>query len=107
MECAHLYPERKIGCRHGSFQKPLCHLVPSRGVFEGFPEKLLNAQEGKTKALRQWRFEKGDVIPDAIVLSYLKESIENCLAGKEVKPERKKGVSLPPILKVLFNKIRT
>ncbi|HPF11217.1 MAG TPA: YdeI/OmpD-associated family protein [Flavobacteriaceae bacterium] len=74
-----------------------------QGVFlKDSQKKLLNAQEGKTKALRQWRFEKGDVIPDAIVLSYLKESIENCLAGKEVKPERKKGVSLPPILKSAF-----
>ena len=25
-------------------------------------KKLMNAQEGKTKALRQWRFDKGDVV---------------------------------------------
>ena len=64
--------------------------------------KLLNAQEGKTKAMRQWRFEKEEEIPEAIVLKYLRESIQNCLAGKEVKPQRKTGVSLPSILKEAF-----
>lgn len=71
-----------------------------QGVFLKDPKKkLLNAQEGKTKALRQWRFERGDEIPEALVGAYIQEAIENCLAGKEIKPERKKGVTIPPYLK--------
>ena len=59
----------------------------------------MNAQEGKTKALRQWRFEQGDVIDHVLVLAYINEAIENCLAGKEIKPARKKGVSLDTFLR--------
>ena len=71
-----------------------------QGVFLKDPQKkLVNAQEGKTKALRQWRFEKGDAIPEALVLQYIQEAIENCLAGKEVKVQRKQGVTLSPFLK--------
>ncbi len=66
------------------------------GVFLKDPhKKLLNAQEGKTRGMRQWRFEKGDVIDTDIVHSYIQESIENSLAGKEIKPERKKTVAIP------------
>ncbi len=70
-----------------------------QGVFLKDPnKKLLNAQEGKTKALRQWRFEAGDAIPEDLVLSYIEEAIQNSLMGKEFKPERKKAITLPPIL---------
>lgn len=70
-----------------------------QGVFLKDTQKMLvNAQEGKTKGLRQWRFERDSKIPANLVLEYVQESIENCLAGKEIKPERKTGVSIPPIL---------
>lgn len=76
-----------------------------QGVFLKDSHKMLvNAQDGKTKALRQWRFEKGDAIPEAIVLEYLQEAIENCLAGKEVKVERKQGLTLAPFLKEALQK---
>lgn len=72
-----------------------------QGVFlKDVQKKLVNAQEGKTKALRQWRIEKGDEIDKDLVLAYVQESIENCLAGKEVKPDRKKKeLNLPSLLK--------
>ena len=38
---------------------------------------LLNAQEGKTKALRQMRFKSFDEIDSKVVLAYVKEAIEN------------------------------
>lgn len=66
-----------------------------QGVFlKDDKKKLLNAQEGKTKALRQWRFHKGDVIEKEIIRNYIQETIENCLAGKEVKAVKAK-VSMP------------
>jgi uncharacterized protein YdeI (YjbR/CyaY-like superfamily) len=74
-----------------------------QGVFLKDPQsKLVNAQEGTTKALRQWRLEEGDAIEEDLVLQYIKEAISNCVAGKEIKPERKKGVTIPPFLKEAF-----
>ncbi|KAA3618997.1 MAG: hypothetical protein DWP94_14015 [Flavobacterium sp.] len=71
-----------------------------QGVFlKDSHKKLVNAQEGKTKALRQWKFGEGDPIEPEIIAQYIQEAIENSLAGKEVKPERKKGVVIPDLLK--------
>ncbi|WP_033956284.1 YdeI/OmpD-associated family protein [Psychroserpens jangbogonensis] len=59
------------------------------GVFLKDEQNLLvNAQENKTKALRQMRFERIDDIDKNIVLAYVKEAIENQKLGKEIKPER-------------------
>ena len=65
---------------------------------------LINAQEGKTKALRQMRFEEGDKINESVILQYLKEAIVNQKAGKEIKPERKSGdLSVPSLLQEALN----
>ena len=50
---------------------------------------LVNAQEGKTKALRQWRFTSLNDINKPLVLAYIKEAIENQKLGKEIKSEKK------------------
>ena len=74
------------------------------GVFLKDDQKLLvNAQENKTKALRQMRFESISDINQNVVLSYVKEAIENQKLGKEIKPERKtKPVVVPPELEAAF-----
>lgn len=76
-----------------------------QGVFlKDTQQKLVNAQEGKTKALRQWRFEENDAIDKKLVLAYVNEAIENCKAGKEVKPVRaKKKVAPPELMEARFN----
>ena len=56
---------------------------------------LINAQEEKTKALRQWRFESIKDIKVRLIKSYLKEAIQLVEDGKEVKPERGKAVVMP------------
>lgn len=56
---------------------------------------LHNAQEGKTKAMRQWKFAEGDELNPEVVLAYIKEAAENNRLGKEVKPQRKTGVDIP------------
>lgn len=56
---------------------------------------LVNAQEGKTKALRQIRFEKGDEIKTSILLPYVKEAIQNQKEGKVLKPVKNKKVEIP------------
>ncbi|WP_420578559.1 YdeI/OmpD-associated family protein [Ekhidna sp.] len=52
-------------------------------------KKLINAQEGKTKGMRQWRFESVDEIDEKLVRSYIEEAIQNQKKGKEIKPEKK------------------
>jgi len=77
-----------------------------QGVFlKDKHNKLINAKEAK--ALRQWRFEENDKIEQKIVLEYVEEAIANCKAGKELKPVRKKGVSIPPLLDEAFKKDTT
>lgn len=56
---------------------------------------LVNAQEGKTKALRQWRMTSARDIKPAIIKRYLKEAIALVDQGKEIKPERSKSVDVP------------
>lgn len=56
---------------------------------------LFNAQEDKTKALRQIRFEKGEDIKVQIILPYVREAIQNQREGKEIKPERNKKLVMP------------
>lgn len=58
-------------------------------------KKLINAQEGKTRALRQWRFGSLEEIDTQTITSYLREAIQNTKAGKEIKPVRKKALQLP------------
>ena len=62
---------------------------------------LINAQEGKTKAMLQMRFTSMQDIDKPLILSYVKEAIENQKAGKELKADRrKKETNIPPELQV-------
>ena len=67
---------------------------------------LVNAQEGKTKALRQWRFGDSDTIPTTQVKLYIEEAINNHKKGLTIKPSKavKKPLLLPDELsQVLAN----
>ena len=79
------------------------------GVFLKDEYKLLvNAQEGKTKALRQMRFASIQDIDKNVVLTYVKEAIENQKLGKEIKPTRtKKETIIPEELKQELKKDAT
>lgn len=58
---------------------------------------LVNAQEGTTKSLRQWRFASAADIDKKLVLEYISEAIANEKAGLAIKPE-KKAFSIPDAL---------
>ena len=74
------------------------------GVFLKDPYKVLSSgTEGKTKALRQWRFTSMDKIDEKKITEYLNESIANAKAGKEMKPEKFKAVAVPELLQNEFN----
>ena len=61
-----------------------------QGVFLSDPNNvLINAQDGRTKGLRQWRFTSIKEIKPALVKKYVLEAIQNAKDGKEIKPEKK------------------
>lgn len=64
-------------------------------------KKLMNAQEGKTIALRQWRFNSADEIDETLVLEYLGEAIQNKKTGREIKPSKKPLVIPTELHKIL------
>jgi uncharacterized protein YdeI (YjbR/CyaY-like superfamily) len=77
-----------------------------QGVFLKDPEGvLINAQEGTTKGLRQWRFSSEVEIRQnrTHILNYLEEAIQNQKAGKEIKPERNKTLIIPQELEEALN----
>lgn len=58
------------------------------GVFLSDPEKVLvNASDGKTKSMRQWRFTNVDDMDEKKILSYINESIQTIKDGKEIKAD--------------------
>jgi uncharacterized protein YdeI (YjbR/CyaY-like superfamily) len=69
------------------------------GVFLKDEKNLLvNAQEGVTKSLRQWRFTSKEEINEAEILTYLQEAIENEKQGKIIKPEKTKATAIIPAI---------
>lgn len=59
---------------------------------------LVNAQEGKTKSLRQWRFTSKDEINENKIFEYIKEAIEIEKKGLKIQPEKFKPLPVPELL---------
>lgn len=59
---------------------------------------LVNAQEGKTRAMRQWRFQSVEEVDEPLLRAYVDEAIENQRRGKEIKAQRNKPVEMPDVL---------
>lgn len=71
-----------------------------QGVFLKDPyQKLVNAQEGATKAMRQLRFASEEDVDDALVNEYVSEALQNQKDGKEIKPDTKKPLIIPEELR--------
>ena len=67
-----------------------------QGALLSDPEQvLINAQEGKTKALRQWRFQSKKDMKVRLIRAYVAEAIENQQRGEEIKPAPKRAVEMP------------
>ena len=64
---------------------------------------LVNAQEEKTKAMRQMRFEEGDELNCEVVRKYVLEAIQNQKEGKEIRIDRtEKELVVPAELEAAF-----
>lgn len=60
------------------------------GVFLSDPKNVLeNAQEGKTMAMRHWKFSSLEEINKTEITAYISEAIENHKKGLEIKVNRK------------------
>lgn len=93
-----------------SFNKT--HVVAARGFKNHFavwfydgvllddPQKLLvNASEGKTKALRQLRFYNKEEFDEKLIRFYLDQAVRNAKAGKTFVEEKTDNpLFIPPIL---------
>lgn len=56
---------------------------------------FVNAQEGKTKALRQWRMNAASDIEPVVIRRYVKEAIASVDGGREIKAEPSTAVVVP------------
>ena len=65
---------------------------------------LINAQEGRTKALRQWRMHAARDIKPAIIKSYVREAIKLAKEGKKIAPARDKLLVIPAELRRALEK---
>ena len=65
---------------------------------------LINAQEGKTRALRQWRMASASDIKPTIIKSYVAEAKKLVAEGKTIKPNRSRPIVVPPELKKALQK---
>ena len=75
-----------------------------QGVFLKDPKRLLiNTQEGKTKGMRQWRFDSLEVIDKNLVHQYVNEAIANHKAGKQIKSEIKPLIIVNELATALSN----
>jgi uncharacterized protein YdeI (YjbR/CyaY-like superfamily) len=64
------------------------------GVFLSDKKKVLqNAQEGKTQAMRHWKFNSIEEIDEKSVLAYINEAIENQKKGIQLISKKKAPVS--------------
>lgn len=64
---------------------------------------LINAQEMKTKSLRQWRFTSKEEIDEKKILEYINEAIEIEKKGLKIKPEKFQPVPPSQLLVDAFN----
>ena len=75
------------------------------GSFLSDPKGVLrNAQEGKTRGMRQLNWNSIDDVDFDMVKAYALEAIENQKQGKEIKPQRKtKALVIPVELQTAFD----
>jgi len=67
---------------------------------------LINAQEGRTKALRQMRFRSAAEVDARAIRAYVKEAIGSIERGEEIRPDRAKKLAVPPELEAALAKRR-
>jgi uncharacterized protein YdeI (YjbR/CyaY-like superfamily) len=68
---------------------------------------LINAQDGKTKAQRQLRFQSSGDIRPRVIEGFLKQAIANARAGKTIKANRNSPLDIPAELEQALRRDRS
>lgn len=68
---------------------------------------LINAQESKTKSMRQWRMTTYEEINEKRILEYLNEAVLTAKKGLNIKPEKHQPIEIPEPLKSALLKNKT
>ncbi len=88
----------------GAFKEHVALWFHQGALLKDSDSVLVNAQEGTTRALRQWRFRKGDKIPVTRVRAYIKEAVTLEKSGNRIKPQKSKPLVMPDELQQLLDK---
>lgn len=87
-----------------AFKHHFCLWFPQGALLKDDKKVLVNAQEGVTKAQRQWRMTSAKDIKPAAIKAYVKEAVALAKEGKEIKPDRAKPLVIPAELKAALAK---
>ncbi len=60
---------------------------------------LINAQEGRTRAMRQWRMTSASDIQPELIKSYVREAAALAASGRKIRADRSKPIIVPAELK--------
>ena len=86
----------------GSFKNHCALWFFNGALLQQNTKLLVNAQEEKTKALRQIRFKENDQLQLSVLKKYIEEAIELQKADKEIKPRKSKPIEIPTELEKAF-----
>ncbi len=73
-------------------------------LLKDYKQRLVNCQEGRTKAMRQWRMNSKKDIDPRTIKAYVTEAIELVKHGIQIKPDRNKPLTIPSQLKKALSK---
>lgn len=94
----------------GAFKNHFCIWFHQGALLDDPAGVLVNAQEGKTKAMRQWRMTDAKDVRPAAVARYVRAAMKNAEAGRKIppaKPSSKSGRAPAELKAALAKDART
>ena len=86
----------------GAFKNHIALWFHQGALLKDETKRLVNAQEGTTRALRQWRFRQGERIPVRLIKSYVREAMALQAAGKKIRVRQNRPIVMPDELQALL-----
>lgn len=65
---------------------------------------LINAQKGKTRGMRQWRFGPQEEVPLATAEAYILEAMANVRAGRVTQSRQRRAAATPELLEAALQR---
>ncbi|MEM8772034.1 MAG: YdeI/OmpD-associated family protein [Pseudomonadota bacterium] len=102
MPSYHAHGQLLVGI--GAFKNHFCLWFHQGALLKDKDNVLMNAQEGKTKAMRQWRMNDAKDIKPRRLRQYLKEVKALAAKGEKVPIKKRKAIRIPIELKAALAK---